>query len=235
MKKNVLTIIIASVLIFLGWSVSATTITFSSANISVVEGDVFDLDIGLNPQGSTSYTAKAEVRYPADLLEVKSFSLATGWMVVSQRGYDQIDNSNGLLVKTGGYPGGITNFTKFGTIRFLAKKTGSGIVKVTTNSLVLNAANQNVLVEPLVEASINISASATPTEGLLAPPPAGGIQTEEGTVVPEEGIPLFDVSIMPPPGGRRGLIPVFPILAGLIVVGLVATAVVLFTRRSRVA
>lgn len=127
-------------------SVSAATIvSFSPVSVNVTEGQSFNLVVKVDPQSVKNYTVKLALDYPADLLKVNSFTFGTNWMPVSQTGYDSIDNTNGLLIKTAGYPGGLSSQTTFGTISFSAKKAGSGVIQVTNDSLALNATNQNLL------------------------------------------------------------------------------------------
>lgn len=171
MNKNIL--LISSVIlggIFLAGSVlAATTISFSPTNISIEEGENFNLIVSLNPQGVKNYTIKAEVDYPADLVEVKSFSFSNGWMALSQSGYDLVDNTNGLLIKTAGYPGGILTATTFGTIAFSAKKAGNGVIKLGSNSLALDSENQNVLSSSLAQVAVSIAAPAPIAPGPTYP------------------------------------------------------------------
>jgi len=164
MKK----IIFASLLtgIFLAGSAMAANLSFTSTVVSVVEGQNFVLRTNIDPQGAANYTVKLEVKYPAEILEVKSFSLGSGWMAVSQPGYDSIDNTSGVLVKTGGYPGGLNSLANFGTISFSAKKSGSGTIQITNNSFALDANSQNAL-------SGTSQASVTITKASVAPAPSG--------------------------------------------------------------
>ena len=124
---------------------AATDILFSPASITVKQGQTFILSASVNPQGVKNYTVKLELNYPADLLEVKSFTFGSKWMPLSQPGYDSIDNTKGVLIKTAGYTGGLSSIASFGTISFLAKKTGSGTIVVGDDSLALDSTNKNVL------------------------------------------------------------------------------------------
>jgi len=165
MKK----IIFASLLtvIFLAGSAMAANLSFTSTVISVVEGQNFVLRTNIDPQGAANYTVKLEVKYPAEILEVKSFSFGSGWMAVSQPGYDSTDNTTGVLVKTGGYPGGLNSLANFGTISFSAKKSGSGTIQITNNSFALDANSQNAL-SGTSQASVTI----TKTKASAAPVPS---------------------------------------------------------------
>ena len=164
---------------------AATTISFSPTSVSVNPGQNFNLVVSLNPQGIRNYTVKTEVNYPADLVEVKSFNFGQGWMALSQAGYDLIDNTNGQMIKTAGYPGGIPTATTFGTITFSAKKAGSGTISLTGDSMALDDGNQNLLTGSLAQATVNITAPIAPT----TPPAAPSAPTAPEEVTEEEIIP----------------------------------------------
>ena len=143
-------------------ALAATSVSFTPVNVSVRQGQTFTLTIGVNPQGVKNYTAKTELRYPADLLEVKSFTFANGWMALSQSGYDLTDNANGVFIKTAGYPGGVSSAVTFGTVSLLAKKSGNGTITLSSNSFALHANNQNVLAGASVQTAVAISAPPAP-------------------------------------------------------------------------
>ncbi len=124
---------------------AATTASFSPANIQATAGNNFAVTITVNPQGASDYAEKLEVRYPADTLEVKSFTLANVWMALTQPGYDSIDNTAGVLVKSAGYPGGFSSLVPFGTVSFYAKKAGIGTITIGDHSLAFEANSQSAL------------------------------------------------------------------------------------------
>src|SRR3990167_3051132 len=157
MKKILLTILLGA---FGAMALAATSVSFTPVNVSVRQGQTFTLMIGVNPQGVKNYTAKTELHYPADLLEVKSFTFAPSWMPLAQPGYDLADNTNGVLIKTAGYPGGISSAATFGTVSFLAKKSGNGTITLNSgNSLALDANSQNVIADASVQTAVAISAA----------------------------------------------------------------------------
>src|SRR3989344_7692792 len=115
MKKITITIAttILGILFFASPVVAATTASISPNDINVTLGQKFSITISVNPQGTANYAEKLEINYPADILEVKSFTLGSNWIAMAQSGYDSIDNTNGVLIKTAGYPGGLTSLTHF--------------------------------------------------------------------------------------------------------------------------
>lgn len=146
---------------------AATEVFFTPATVvSVRQGQSFTLTIGISPQGIKNYTAKTELRYPADILEVKSFTFASGWSPLSQSGYDLVDNANGIMVKTAGYPGGVSSPVTFGTVSFVAKKSGNGTVSLGGNSFVLDANSQNVLTNMSARTAVVITAPATTQQAI---------------------------------------------------------------------
>lgn len=190
MKKFILTILlgVVGVMVLAAPALAATSVSFTPVNVSVRQGQAFILTIGVNPQGTKNYTAKTELRYPADLLEVKSFTFANGWMALAQPGYDLTDNANGVLIKTAGYPGGVSSAVTFGTVSFLAKKSGNGTITLNSNSFALDANNQNVLAGASVQTAVAISvapAPTTPTTPAVEPTEEGTVLGEETPIVPE--------------------------------------------------
>ncbi len=167
MKKILFTIFLGAfgAMVLAVPALAATGVLLTPANVSVRQGQAFTLTIGIDPQGVKNYTAKTELRYPADLLEVKSFTLADGWMLFSKPGYDLTDNTNGVLIKTAGYPDGVSSSTTFGKVSFLAKKSGSGAIvlsNASTSSFVLDLNSQNVLSGTSVQTAVVISPPVMP-------------------------------------------------------------------------
>lgn len=191
MKKYLLAILLGAfgAMAIAAPALAATSVSFTPVNVSVRQGQIFTLTIGVNPQGAKNYTAKTELRYPVDLLDVKSFTFANGWTPLSQAGYDLTDNTNGVLIKTAGYPGGVSSPITFGTVSFLAKKGGNGTITLNSNSFVLDANNQNVLAGAPVQTAVAISAPTltptTPTTPAVEPTEEGAILGKEAPTVPE--------------------------------------------------
>ena len=136
MKNNIKKIVLAGFITVIGmfaftFGVQAATVaSFSPVSVSTTEGKTFDVIVTVNPNGTSNYAEKIEVDYPTDTLKVKSFAFGKNWINLSQDGYDSIDNTKGILIKTAGYPGGISTSTEFGTITFVAKKSGNGNIKI---------------------------------------------------------------------------------------------------------
>ncbi|MBU1046477.1 cohesin domain-containing protein [Patescibacteria group bacterium] len=145
LKKNFFKIFSIVFILFIGSNTClAFDILLEPTDIKVNEGEIFVLDIKVNPYLVNFYTAKIEVKYPADLLEIKSFDQDDSWISVEEAGYDFIDNDLGYIIKTAGYPGGTSKTTLFGKIFFKVKKEGPGFIQVGGNTFILNSEGKNV-------------------------------------------------------------------------------------------
>ncbi len=146
-------------------ALAATTMSVLPANVAVTAGESFSVAVSVNPGGVKNYTVKLAMEYPADVLEATSFTFSSGWMALPQAGYDLIDNGSGTLIKTAGYPGGLSSAASFGTVVFRAKQTGSAAIEVTANSLALDAQNQNAVDGLPVRTLVNVTAPVAQSEG----------------------------------------------------------------------
>lgn len=166
----------------------AATLSLSPVNVSVTKGQIFMMNVVLNPQDVKTYTVKVELKYPTNLLEVRSFAFSNNWLPLTQPGYDSIDNSNGVLIKTAGYPGGASSPLTFGTVSFVAKATGSASLTISTNSSAFDSVSKNNLTGLPVLASVTINAPAsTPTPATqITAPITGTVLTSPTPEVTEE-------------------------------------------------
>ena len=187
MKKTKLTIKIAicAVSLFIAIPIAfaaVTAISMSPINVSVVAGQTFSVNLSLKPQESKIFTAKVALGFPADLIEVQSFTLGNKWMALSQDGYDLVDNTNGSFIKTAGYPKGVSSEADFGSITFKAKKSGSGYISLNSESLALDENNKNVLSPMLIRTFVNIANAPVKTAPKILPVPSETVTaTSEAT------------------------------------------------------
>jgi hypothetical protein len=147
MKKHLFTLAVIAALLGGVSPVAAQT----AATISVLPSTVvtnanktFAVAVSINPEDATVYSAKIQVNYPADLLEFKSFAYNKDVMAVMQPGYDSVDQTNGVVVKTAGIPGGSSGPFLLGTLSFTAKKAGVAQITIGNGSMILDGRNQNV-------------------------------------------------------------------------------------------
>src|SRR3989338_4870342 len=186
MKKFIFTITAVSGLLFAPTALAATNLILSPANISVKAGQTFTVVITVDPQGVKNSTIKTELDFPAGLLEVRSFAFGGGgsWVALNQPGYDLTDNANGKLIKTAGYPGGVTTPTVFGTVTFAAKTAGSGTIRTTANSLALNDQSQNVLSGTPGQTNVTIAAALVAQVSPIRTPTPRPVAAVTGSISP---------------------------------------------------
>lgn len=161
MKKLLSAIAIGALL--LPTAAFASAITLAPASIATTAGKSFSVTVGVNPTSGKAYTVRANLSFNPAMVTLTGFTFASKWMPLSQSGYDTEDNTNGVLVKTGGYPGGITAPTVLGTATFKAKKSGTATITGTADSLILDANNQNAVAGSQGSVAVTISAAKTPS------------------------------------------------------------------------
>lgn len=123
----------------------ASSISLSPITAKIYNGDSQKISIVVNPQTDKIYTTKVEIKYSTDLFEIKNFTFSDGVMPLSQTGYDLLDNSSGILIKTAGFPGGLSDSKILATFYLVPKKIGDGNISVTNNSFNLDATNKNTI------------------------------------------------------------------------------------------
>lgn len=153
--------------------VYASTISLSSSATEVKKGQVFTVTVRANPDSAKAYTIKADIAYPAALLEITGFSFGSGWMPLSAAGYDTVDNVGGKLVKTAGFPGGFLEQKTLGTITFSAKGDGVATISVTNASIVYDAQNKNTISGTQGSATITINTPTPAPSKQQEPVPTG--------------------------------------------------------------
>ena len=246
MRKKILIVLLVFGIVIAAPAFAVTTVSFSSQSINVNEGQNFNVIVSVNPQNVSNYTEKIELNYPADLIEARSFSFGNSWTPLSQQGYDLIDNTNGVLIKTAGYPGGISSSAIFGTVSFFAKKAGTGAIKLGSNSLAFDVNSQNVL-SGMPEISVKIAAlaaSPVPLEPTVSQPEVVSPKNKEATStitkeaekqqVVENLLPISKKSLLAQIGdiltlntGRT----MVGIIVGLMIIALLSYAIYLFIRK----
>lgn len=182
---------------FLGASHAlASSVSLSPTENTFAPGQSFSMTISVDPATSKIYTSKVALSFPADILEVESFTLSSGWQALTQSGYDLVDNNGGNLIKTAGYTGGISNKTTFGVVKFRVKKVGVAKVSVSSSSSALYDENsKNVLsgktistftvLSPVVEPEIQrLPVETKPS--VVQKTVTTEVKTEVKTVVPEK-------------------------------------------------
>ena len=123
---------------------NAATFSFAPSTATLVPGQTVNVTVYANPgAGEKVFTTKLVADFDANIASVTNFTQANGWMTLTQAGYDAIDNTNGELIKTAGYAGGLTESKVFGTLTIKAKRAGTAKLAVSNDSLMLDIANSN--------------------------------------------------------------------------------------------
>ncbi len=147
MKKGIFATFMVLILLLLGVSQVRAESDFllTPATATVEKGQTFTAYVSLNPNNIKNYTAELVLKYPANLLQATSFTFGPNLLEVNQPGYDSIDNTNGVLTKTAGIPGGSSSPGVFGTIVFSAKANGTATLSVDPKSLAYDSNSSNQL------------------------------------------------------------------------------------------
>jgi len=123
---------------------SAATFSFAPTTSTLTPGKTFSVAVFVTPNTNEEITtAKLSLRYPADLLDVVSFTPTTGWITLPLPGSDIVDNTNGKLIKTAGLPTRVTSVKQFGTIVFKTKTSGSANINTEKDSMLIDTSNTN--------------------------------------------------------------------------------------------
>ena len=172
MKKITTAIIILSALVP-ALAYAATNVTLTSSRSTATVGQYFTVAISINPSESV-YTSKISLAYSSDKIQYSSFTQGANWLPLVQTGYDLVSASTGSIVKTGGYPKGVSTPVNFGTLTFKATKVGTATIAVATGTQILNVNNQNVssgsanqiqiVIKPAPVATTAINTSSTSTD-----------------------------------------------------------------------
>jgi hypothetical protein len=151
--------VVFGTIIFAMPAMASTVASLSPVNVNTNAGKSFTVSVSINPQGASNFTEKLEIDFPANILEATSFSFGNSWMALTQPGYDTIDNVNGVLIKTAGYPAGFSGATTFGTITFYAKKAGNGTIKVGNSSIAFEVNSQSAISGNEITLNVNTASS----------------------------------------------------------------------------
>ena len=138
MKK--LTAFVLSLSFLFPLAANAASFVVSPASGSYTTGNTVTLQVSVNPAGATIYTAMLDARFSPDTFEVVSFTLNEALLPLKQSGYDALNNTTGVLTKTGGFTG-IVSTASFGTIVLRAKASGSGTFTIADSSKLLDGSN----------------------------------------------------------------------------------------------
>ena len=174
---------ILGVLLLLPITTFAASVALAPASVSPKVGQTFTVTITTDPSGAKVYTTRANVSFDPARVSFVSFAFASKWVPLSQGGYDSEDNAKGILIKTAGYPGGMTTPTVLGTATFKVRAVGASAIRVTTDSLVLDSASKNMLAGTQGSTQVTVADVPTPT---VTPTP---VQTKKPSVAAPASVP----------------------------------------------
>ena len=109
----------------------------------VTVGDRVELQVQVQPDEEI-YTVLADLSFPTDILDVVRVEGEKVWIPLTKETYDAVDEANGVVRKTYGYPGGIATSTPVFSIVFQATAEGGGTISFTSKSNVLTADGKDV-------------------------------------------------------------------------------------------
>ncbi|MFA5128314.1 MAG: cohesin domain-containing protein [Patescibacteria group bacterium] len=187
---------------------AATSFELYPTKVSVKAGQFFTLTVRINPAGVKNYTVKASIKFPADLVSVQTWKYSNVWMPLRKGSYDYSSNSEGVFIRTAGYPEGFSKITTLGTLTFLAKKSGKGTIEFSGENLALDENNTNqfsggtkvnltvlkkeAAVAPSVSSTISTVSTTTATTTEEQPLVEAPIEPEVSEQAPEQ---LFDINL----------------------------------------
>ena len=169
--KKIIKLFVLSVAFLPAFALASINVNLSSVKTNVNTGDTFTVNVTVSSSGESAYTSKVVVNYNNSLLEATSFSFAPTWLPLSQPGYDSTDKTNGVIIKTAGYPSGITSAKSFGTITFRAKQSGTATISVAKSTEIYDANNKNIFSGNSGSVQINIAnVEVIPVKAIVTTP-----------------------------------------------------------------
>ena len=126
---------------------SNTNLLLTPTKVKIIKGKDITFLVNISPlENRKNYTARIQINYPKDFLELKSFTYWNNWVPIIRPGYDEHIPEKGIILKTAGYQKGFSDEKLFGVITFTAKKPGQGLITFNgDSSFVINANNENTL------------------------------------------------------------------------------------------
>ena len=204
----------------------------SAAGLEVIVEDTTATVYVVPQQNETVYTAKAVIAFDETALTVQNITFTPKWMPLSQEGYDSF--VNGQIIKTAGYPKGITQKTALLTFSVTKKTSGLGVIAIEGTSALYDANGANIatsfggatlgsVVErtAVLPPSFAISETASVEEAVEDEAVAAPIEE----VTEQETLPAAVITI-------DGALPVVPLVVVLVIV-LIGFAIYFMIRKAR--
>lgn len=151
-------------------------LSLSPVSQAVSVGDIFTIDVVVDPHGVTLDTVRANLNFSADKLQVISFDLGNLYPTVAPGSY--FDNSKGMISEGGTVLGGEVKIKGvFGTITFQATTKGNASIAVLKGSKLIRAGKENIN-QFLGRASVTIGAAKESAEQVVVQSPTNPTQDE---------------------------------------------------------
>ncbi|MFH0779654.1 MAG: hypothetical protein V1928_02225 [Parcubacteria group bacterium] len=194
---------VAAALIFCSVPMAAAagdaTISLSPASASAKVNDEFSIEIIVSPGSTYIDAVRAEISFPPDKLEVKSFTL--GSIYPQPAPNNSIDNAAGLLSEGGAIYNGETGLTgTFGTVIFKAKAVGTANISVTSNSKLIRGGVEKIDLTSLGSATVTITPALTDPAKVVLTKKVGinvsadGFDSQSGNSVKKDDVLTYQIS-----------------------------------------
>lgn len=112
--------------LFLTLSFFLPALTFAATFEIAVDEAVGIGTVYVLPEDETLYTAQMALGYDQNILSVSDIKISEGWMSLEREGYSQV--TGGYVLKTAGFPGGISEKTPL--LTFSLVKSGGGVASL---------------------------------------------------------------------------------------------------------
>lgn len=159
-------IIVVVVSLCLPATLFASSFEFVAQSALAHVGDTVQIPVYVNSEGVSAFVAQANIIFSKNLLWVKSFTLAPGWLPVSGEEYQFLDNGRGALRKTAGFEGGVSGRVLFGNVEGIITRNGDAEIYADSSSFILNKENKNVFQEGK---SARLKVAEAPSRGNIPP------------------------------------------------------------------
>jgi len=143
----------------------AATFWLSSSSASPAVGSTFTVTITVNPNGESLDTARANLSYPASVLEAQRFDIGTQFTSLSP-GYS-INNAAGTM-SFGAFrsSGRVTSSGTMATVTFLVLAPGSATIAMASDSKLINDGDEKVSASGFGQITVSGSGTAATSKDL---------------------------------------------------------------------
>jgi hypothetical protein len=164
-KKIFLKSALVFTIIFFAIPVFASPLSSSlSGNQNVKIGDIVRVTVSFTANSGTPiYTASSDIKYDSSALSFGSASFNSAWLPISKSPYEL--SESGHLVRTAGYPSGLSSGATFATFTFTALKAGTTNISLT-GGLALDQDNNDLGVAAKT-LTVNVAGNEKPKEEVI--------------------------------------------------------------------